>query len=78
MTGFDMRSFCDRCGELRGVLPFGLESDFFDRTDGPCRSCGEPGPGHQHICRRVGRWWSPVWVDRGGNRVDVPSGDLAK
>lgn len=74
---FDMHSFCDGCGDHRLRMPFGQEGRFFDVNHGPCPSCGEPGPGHQHICRLIrpvgSRWWHRrVWLDRSGNRVDVP------
>lgn len=75
MADFAAHSFCDGCGAHRRRQPFGGGSAFFDRNDGPCHRCGEPGPGHQHIATRarVGRhWWQRGWVDRDGRRVDVP------
>lgn len=79
MAEFAMHSFCERCGAHRRRLPFGKRSYFFDRE--PCHRCGEPGSGNQEIAQRVrvGRWpWQRGWVDRDGNRVDLPSPSPSK
>lgn len=77
MSGFAIHSFCDGCGTHRLEMPFGQSIDFWDCNRGPCRQCGEPGPGHRHTCRRMG-FWQTRYIDRDGQRVDVPANELAK